>query len=160
MAENPAFLAERLKTEGEKTAAFFATLTPEQWQSTVYTEGETWTIRSVLAHYVTAEKGFLGIFSSIRDGGTGVRDDFDIDRFNASQQQKTREFNSSELLDAFKSTRAQMVDLVASLSESDLLKSGRHPYLGQTMLAEMIKMVYRHNQIHYRDLRKVIGESG
>ena len=64
MPETPAFLAERLKTEGDKTAAFFAALTADQWKSKVYTEGETWTIRNVLAHYVTAEKGFVKIFSS------------------------------------------------------------------------------------------------
>jgi len=54
--------------------------------------------------------------------------------------------------------RAQMVALVASMSTDDLARQGRHPFLGQATLSEMIKMVYRHNQIHYRDLRKVLGE--
>ena len=158
MSETPAFLADRLKTEGDKTYAFFAALTPEQWQEKVYTEGETWTIRNVLAHYVTAETGFISIFSGIRDGGSGVREDFDIDRFNASQQKKSLELTPDQLLDLFKSVRAKMIALVACLSEADLARQGRHPYLGQTSLAEMIKMVYRHNQIHYRDIRKVTGE--
>jgi len=156
MSETPTFLAERLKTEGEKTFAFFANLSPAQWQSSVYTEGETWTIRNVLAHYVTAEQGFIGIFSSIRDGGPGVRDDFNIDRYNASQQKKTLDLTPAELLEQFKLVRAKMIELVSSLSESDLVNQGRHPFLGETTLPEMIKMVYRHNQIHYRDLRKVI----
>ena len=156
MTETPAFLAERLRTEGDKTSAFFNGLQPEQWQESVYTEGETWTIRSVLAHYVTAESGFLAIFSRIRDGGPGVPDDFDIDRFNASQQKKTREFTPAELLEEFKSVRSQMIDLVSSLKDTDLTKEGRHPYLGPTTLHEMIKMVYMHNMIHFRDIRKVI----
>jgi hypothetical protein len=50
-----------------------------------------------------------------------------------------------------------MSAFVAGLSEADLQKTGRHPFLGETSLAEMIKMVYRHNQIHYRDLRKLPG---
>jgi uncharacterized damage-inducible protein DinB len=158
MPETSAFLAERLKTEGDKTAAFFASLTDDQWKSDVYTEGETWAVRNVLAHYVTAEKGFVSIFTSIREGGTGVPDDFDINRYNASQQKKTRELTPAELLEQFKAVRAQMTAFVASLTESDLARQGRHPFLGQATLAEMIKMVYRHNQIHYRDLRKVIGQ--
>jgi uncharacterized damage-inducible protein DinB len=157
MPETPAFLAERLKTEGDKTTVFFASLTDEQWKSEVYTEGETWTIRNVLAHYVTAEKGFVSIFAGIREGGPGVPADFEIDRYNASQQRKTRELNSAELLEQFKAVRAQMTAFVSSLTEADLAKRGRHPYLGQASLAEMIKMVYRHNQIHYRDVRKVVG---
>ncbi len=157
MSETPTFLSDRLKTEGEKTAAFFASLSDDQWQSTVYTEGATWTIRNVLAHYVTAERGFMKIFPSIRDGGPGAREDFDIDRYNASQQEKTRELTPQELLAQFQAVRAEMVAWVASLTEADLEKQGRHPFLGPTTLAEMIKMVYRHNQIHHRDLRKTLG---
>ena len=159
MPETSAFLAERLRTEGDKTAAFFASLTEDQWKSEVYSEGETWTVRNVLAHYVTAEKGFVKIFGSIRNGGPGASEDFDIDRYNASQQKKTRELTPAELLDQFIAVRAEMTVWVAALTDADLAKQGRHPFLGQTTLAEMIKMVYRHNQVHYRDLRKVIGES-
>ena len=159
MSETPAFLAERLRTEGEKTIAFFAGLKPEQWQETVYTEGEVWAIRNVLAHYVTAERGFLLIFNRIREGGPGVPDDFDIDRFNASQQRKTRELSPAELIENFKEVRAQMVELVVSLKDEDLKREGRHPFLGPTTLTEMIKMVYRHNQIHFRDMRKRAEES-
>ena len=147
-----------MKTEGEKTASFFTSLTPEQWQSSVYTEGETWTIRSVLVHYVTAEKGFLRIFTGIINGDSGVSEDFDIDRYNASQQKKNLDLSPADLLAQFQSVRAQLVTLVASLDDADLARQGRHPFLGQTTLAEMIKMVYRPNQIHHRDLRKTLGD--
>ena len=156
MPDTPVFLADRLRVEGDKTIAFFTGLTPEQWQVTVYTEGEKWTIRSVLAHYVTAEKGFVSIFGNIREGGSGVSEDFDIDRFNANQQKKTRELLPEELLEQFRIIRTEMVNLVNSFSDDDLTKQGRHPYLGETTLGEMIKMVYRHNQIHFRDMRRVI----
>lgn len=156
MPESPAFLADRLKTEGEKTCAFFSALTPDQWQTLVYTEGGHWTVRSVLAHFVTAEKGFLKLFSEIRAGGPGASEDFDIDRYNASQQEKTREISPAELLEQFRAVRAEMTSLVASLSEEDLQKQGRHPFLGLATLAEMVKMVYRHNQIHLRDLRPLM----
>jgi hypothetical protein len=88
MPETPAFLADRLKTEGDKTAAFFASLSADQWKSEVYTEGETWTIRNVLAHYVTAEKGFVKIFASIRAGGPGASEDFDIDGITPASRRK------------------------------------------------------------------------
>lgn len=156
MPDTPNFLTERLQTEGEKTAAFFAALSPAQWQTPVYTEGHTWTTRNVLAHFVTAEQGFLKLFADIRAGGPGAAEDFDIDRYNASQQDKTIEISPADLLEQFQATRAQMTTLVASCTEEDLQKQGRHPFLGLTTLAEMVKMVYRHNQIHLRDLRKLL----
>lgn len=156
MPEHPAFLADRLKTEGEKTHAFFSALAPDGWQTPVYTEGQTWTTRNVLAHFVTAERGFLKLFADIRAGGPGASEEFDIDRYNANQQEKTRELTPAELLEQFRAVRAEMAALVASFSEEDLQKQGRHPFLGLTTLAEMVKMVYRHNQIHLRDLRKLL----
>ncbi|GAB4491294.1 MAG: hypothetical protein Fur0016_03350 [Anaerolineales bacterium] len=156
MPDTPAFLAERLTSEGQKTAAFFESLTSEQWQTLVYTEGAQWTVRSVLAHFVTAEQGFLNLFDTIRAGGPGASEDFDIDRYNASQQEKTRQLTPAELLEQFRAVRAEMTALVTSFTESDLQKQGCHPFLGFTTLAEMVKMVYRHNQIHLRDLRKLL----
>jgi hypothetical protein len=60
------------------------------------------------------------------------------------------------LLDKYKSTRAETIIWVAGLNESDLEITGRHPFLKMTTLREMIKMPYLHNQLHYRDLKKVL----
>ncbi|MFZ5819238.1 MAG: DinB family protein [Chloroflexota bacterium] len=157
MPETPAFLSERLKSEGEKMAAFFAALTPGQWEIEVYTEGGLWSVRNVLAHFVTAERGFLALFEGIRAGGAGAPEDFSIDRYNASQQETTSDLPPGELLAQYTAVRAEMAAWVAGLSEADLMKEGRHPFLGQTILAEMVKMVYLHNQIHLRDLRKRVA---
>ncbi|MDO9130776.1 MAG: DinB family protein [Anaerolineales bacterium] len=156
MTETPAFLVERLKTEGEKTATFFAALNADQWQATVYTENAEWRVRDVLAHFISAEKSFLALFENIRNGAPGAPEDFSIDRFNVSQVAKMQSHSQSELLAEFGNTRAETTRWVAALSEFDLLKRGRHPGLGVASLAEMIKMIYLHNQMHYCDLGRVL----
>lgn len=149
-------LAQKLKSEGEKFSAFFVSLAAPQWQTEVYTEGATWTIRNVLAHLVTTERAFVKLFASICEGGSGVSEDFSIDRYNALQQQKTRDLAPAELLEQYQAVRSEMISFVSALSDADLERTGRHPFLGETTLREMVKMVYIHNQIHYRDLRKVL----
>ena len=149
-------LAEKLKTEGEKFFALFAGLTDEQWNLKVYTEGETWTIRNVLAHFVTSERGLVRLFERIRLTGEGASEDFSIDRYNASQQEKTKDLSPQELLEQYKAVRADSIAWTLSLEEADLDKQGRHPFLGMTTLREMIKMLYLHNQIHYRDMKKAL----
>jgi uncharacterized damage-inducible protein DinB len=148
-------LADKLRTEGEKFFALFAGLTDDQWQMEVYTEGETWTIRNVLSHFVTSERGLVRLFERIRLTGEGASDDFSIDRYNASQQEKTKDLSPQELLEQYKAIRADSIAWTLSLDEADLEKQGRHPFLGMTTLREMIKMLYLHNQIHYRDMKKV-----
>jgi len=152
----PKRLAERLKKEGEKVIAYFSELTDEQWGTEVYTEGETWTIRNVLAHFVTSERGLLRLFKGIREGGSGVSEDFSIDHYNARQQQRTNDLTVQELLEQYIDIRADTVGWVAGLTEKDLQREGRHPFLGQVQLVEMLKMLYLHNQIHFRDFRKLV----
>ena len=149
-------LADKLSTEGEKFFALFAGLTDDQWQMDVYTEGETWTIRNVLSHFVTSERGLVRLFERIRLTGEGASDDFSIDRYNASQQERTKDLPPQELLEQYRAIRADSIAWTLSLDESDLEKQGQHPYLGMTTLREMIKMLYLHNQIHYRDMKKVL----
>ena len=148
-------LAQKLKSEGEKVEAFFGGLTDDQWKKEVYTEGSVWTIRNILSHLMTSERAFVKLFENIRQGGPGATEDFVVDRFNASQQEKTKELTSAELLDQYKTVRARMIEWVSGISDSDLEKTGRHPFLGVATLREMLKMVYIHNQTHYRDLRRV-----
>lgn len=149
-------LADKLKSEGEKFYAIFAGLTDEQWDMEVYTEDQTWTIRNVLAHFVTSERGLVKLFERIRAGGEGSPDDFSIDRYNARQQEKTQKLSPQELLEQYKTVRADSVAWTLSLEESDLEIEGRHPFLEMTTLREMIKMLYLHNIIHYRDMKKAL----
>lgn len=149
-------LAEKLKTEGERMAAFFAKLTDVQWESEVYTEGTTWSIRNVLAHYVTSERGLVRLFERIRTTGEGAADDFSIDRYNASQQEQTKDLTPAELLEQYKQVRAESVQWVSGLKDEELEIKGRHPFLGETIIREMVKMLYLHNQLHYRDVKRAL----
>lgn len=149
-------LAEKLKSEGERFVVIFSEMTDDQWQQELYTEGAVWTIRNVLAHFVTSERGLLKLFESIRQGGEGAGEDFSIDRYNAAMQERTREASPQELLEQYKTVRAESIAWTSGLSEADLDKRGRHPFLGLTTLREMVKMLFLHNQLHYRDIRKAL----
>jgi uncharacterized damage-inducible protein DinB len=149
-------LAEKLKSEGDKFIDIFSNLTDDQWKAEVYTEGELWAIRNVLSHFVTSERGLVRLFESIRQGGPGATDDFSIDRYNAAQQEKTKDLTPAELLEQYKSVRANTITWVLGLKETDLEIMGRHPFLELTTIREMVKMLYLHNQIHYRDLKKAL----
>jgi len=149
-------LAEKLKSEGEKFVSIFGGLTDEQWNQEVYTEGTTWTIRNVLSHFVTSERGLLKLFERIRRGGEGAADDFSIDRYNAAMQERMKEATARELLEQYREVRSNAIGWVSSLTDSELGITGRHPFLGMTTIREMIKMLYIHNLTHYRDMKKVI----
>jgi len=134
----------------------FTSFSDDQWQREVYTEGTTWTIHNVLSHFVTSERGLLKLFEQIRLGGPGAADDFSIDRYNAAMQARTRGATPQELIEQYKEVRANAIAWVSGLKESELNIIGRHPFLGQTEIREMIKMLYIHNMTHYRDMKKTM----
>lgn len=149
-------LADKLKTEGERMVAFFSELKEDQWTNEVYTEGTTWSICNVLSHFVTSERGLVKLFERIRTTGEGAADDFSIDRYNASQQDKTKDLPPADLLEQYKQVRADSVQWVSGLKDEDLEIKGRHPFLGETVIREMVKMLYLHNQLHYRDVKRAL----
>jgi len=149
-------LADKLRTEGDRFISIFSGLSDDQWNQEVYTEGTTWTIRNVLAHFVTSERGLIKLFERIRQTGEGAADDFSIDRYNAAMQERTRNMTPQELVEQYREIRASSIAWVSSLKDEDLEITGRHPFLGQTVIREMIKMLYIHNLTHYRDMKKVL----
>jgi uncharacterized protein (TIGR03083 family) len=157
--DQPAHLSERLRAEGQKTVEFFGSLTPEQWNLTVYTEGPAWTARQVLAHFVSAEHSFGRLVNDVATGGPGAPESFDIDGFNLQEVASLGDLSPAELLARFTDIRAQTTARVAQLEVADLERLGRHPFLGVVPLAEIIKLVYRHNQLHQRDLRRALSST-
>lgn len=154
MAETPQRLVDRLLQEGEKTRQFFEAIPAADWDLQVYSEGGQWRIRQVLAHFVTTEASIQKLIKNIQDGGEGAPLDFDIDRFNESRVSRLEGTLPSELISQFCELRQQTAQLVACLNPDDLQRTGRHPFLGVTSLEDIIKLMYRHNQIHQRDIRK------
>lgn len=149
-------LAEKLQSEGARFVAIFSGLTDDQWNQEVYTEGAAWTIRNVLAHFVTSERGLLKLFERIRRGGEGAADDFSIDRYNAAMQERMKGVSPQELLEQYRQVRADSVSWARTLNDDELEITGRHPFLGLTTIREMVKMLYIHNLTHYRDMKKVL----
>ncbi len=157
MPETPERLAERLGSEQQKTVAFFQALTPEQWDCVVYAQGPVWTARHLLAHFVSAERALRRLVEDVSSGGAGAPEDFDIDGFNAAEVAELVQRPTDELLQEFEASRQAFIGLVAKLDVSDLARSGRHPFLGWVAVEDMVKLLYRHDQIHLRDLRRLLG---
>lgn len=59
MGKRQDLIVKRLSSEGEAALGFFQNLDEADWNRRVYNTGSQWTVRQVLCHFVSAEKGFL-----------------------------------------------------------------------------------------------------
>lgn len=150
-------LTEKHRLEGEKTVAFFSELKPENWDQILYSDGDDWQVRDVLAHIVDTESAQLLLVKHIVGGGQSVSKSFDINEFNANGVAKLKSRNPQELIEDFSIHRRKMVAFISSLSEADLEMVGRDTFMGEVALFERMRMAYIHVNLHIRDIRKVLG---
>lgn len=157
MADTPAGLSERLRLEGERTLEYFRALETHQWQHTIYTEGTHWSVKDLLAHFVITEMGIYRLIAAILSGEPGSPEGFDLDAYNERKVASLVDTGPEELLSQFVQARSETVGLVAGLGPDDLTRTGRHPWLGIAPLEDIIKLMYRHTQIHQRDIRRSLS---
>jgi hypothetical protein len=149
-------ILKRLTDEGQKSAAYFCTLTDTQLEQQVYLTGPRWRVRDVLAHFVSAERMFALYGRQILAGGPGAPDDFVIDEFNATQVAGLKDVSVADLAAQFETARAETVGIVHGMADTDFDRVGRHPWFGNVPLENMLKLIYRHNMLHERDVRKAV----
>jgi len=153
IAERIEALIARLEKGGRKTQEFFSALTPADWQKPVYLEPDLWTLRSLLAHFVSAEQSLLTLAQDIASGGEGSPVGFNFDAFNAEEQIRLKNESPEELLQAMAKARQSTNSWVTSLSEEQLDLAGNHPALGKISLETMLTSIYGHQLFHMRDLK-------
>lgn len=156
MSAHAAKLANRLVKEGEKTTLFFSQIPEEILEKSLYSEGASWTVHQVIVHLIEAEDSLPRLFKYIVEGGGGVSQDFDLNRYNEGAVKILKDLHLEELAKIFIERRNLAVEFVQGLSDEDLNKEGFHPFLGQAPVKDMIRLFYLHAQIHMRDIRKLI----
>ncbi len=150
-------LIARLEKGKQKTHEILSGLTADQWQRVVYTDPCPWTVRDLLAHFVSAEEGLWRMAQGVASGGAGAPEGFDYDAFNAEEQKRLADHSPQDLLAALAVARQTTLDWVHTLEEDDLDRVGWHPALGEISLEMMLSAIYGHQLLHMRDLQRAMS---
>lgn len=143
----------------ESRTALFAlldSLSPEQWQDTVFSEGDAWTVASVLAHLVESEQGMSIHVHKIRKGEPTIPNDFDLERWNAGLKRRMGNVSPDELISRAVATRAKTLEVMGSLNDDEWELTGRHPSRGEITVAQYYETIHAHETMHLRDLRAAL----
>ena len=156
MPDNPQTLADHLLVEGGRVIDFFNNLKEEQWEIHIYPLESGWTMHHLLAHFVSSEIGRKALISDVCSGGNGAPTNFDIEKFNQREVDWLLDISNTHLLESFSRERNELIAITSELKIDDLKSVGNDPYLGITTLSQMIKLTYRHLQIHLREVRRFL----
>jgi len=150
-------LVARLDKGARKTDEFFARLTEEQSGRVIYAEPGVWTVRDVLAHFLSAEVALLRLAQDIVAGGPGAPPAFDYDAFNMQEHARLAGLSPEALRSALTAARAATLAWLSNLTDQDLDRVGRHPALGEINLEMFVNAMYGHQLMHIRDLARLLA---
>ena len=135
-----------------KSHQFFESLHSDRWDSPVSPEAEAWTVRQMLWHFIYSEEYLLRIAQDIAQGGPGVTDLKEIDRFNQQEMEKLPGLAGAELLEYLSRNRKLTMEWVAGLDDSILDLKGGHPTMGPSNVETLIFSIYAHQLLHMREI--------
>jgi uncharacterized damage-inducible protein DinB len=138
----------------QKTHEFFCNLSPEQWQLPVYGEPD-WNAQNLLAHFVSAEEHLLELSQNVAGNGPGAPEGFDLNRFNAHEQERLKSQSSQGLVEALEHARQKTIAWAQTLGNEQLDKRGRHPALGIVTVEDLLIAIYGHQILHMRDIARL-----
>ena len=152
-------LAGKLLSESERTLVFFRGLPAEAWAMQVYSEGAQWTARDILEHLVISEQEMRRLRAQIIEIEAGAPDSFDIDAYNLNETGRFAALSIEELLALFADTRQTTAQDARRMTQAQLARRGRHPAMGDSSIEDIFKIIYLHNTMHIRDIRKRVASS-
>ena len=137
--------------------ALLTSLQPEQWMQPVFTEGDTWTVTTVVSHLLDSERGMSIQIHKTRKGEETIPEGFDINRWNAGVQKRVGNLSSTELIAGLEATRAKTLDVMNSLQDDDWARVGRHPTRGLITVEQYYETIYGHELSHAEDMKRALA---
>jgi hypothetical protein len=156
MSERIERLLTRLRKGIAGSREVFESLDHDEWEIVLYHDPYPWTLRDLLAHFVSAEEGLLWLAQDVAAGGDGAPEGFDYQAFNASEQERLTRVPTDQLMTALVAARQRTISWVEELEDAALDRVGRHPVLGEVSVETFVNAVYGHQLMHVRDLKRAL----
>lgn len=136
-----------LNAHYETVNAFLTKLNDAQWTEPV--GAEKYTARQTVAHLAGAAKSMTAMGKHwVAGKDNTLRPDFDLNFFNARQQEKRAQMTNAELLAEWRDAQRGIVAFMEPLTADDLEKRGDHPSAKNISLRELFQIITAHEADH------------
>ncbi len=151
-------LQQQLAASRAALLALLESLQPAQWEVTVFSEGDPWTVRTLIGHLNESERGMSIQIHKTRKGVETIPPDFDLARWNAGVKQRIGTPSPDELIDSLAITRAKTLEMLDTLTADDWARVGRHPSRGLITIQQYYETIHGHELTHTADIKRALAE--
>ncbi|MBI4674218.1 MAG: DinB family protein [Chloroflexi bacterium] len=131
--------------------AFLAQLDDARWNQPV--GAEKYTARQTMAHLAGAVKTMTRMGQNwVAGKDNTLRPDFDLNFFNARQQEKRAQMSNVELVQEWHDGQQGVIAFMETLGAADLEKCGEHPTAKQIAVRDLFLIITTHEADHIRQV--------
>ena len=156
MTDKKTILRNKLTQNRTELETLLISLTPEQWQTPVIEEGDTWTVLTIASHLAENEKGMSIHIHKTRQGKETVSEGFNVHEWNAGVKKRISNPTSAELLDMMAQTRARTLDGLESILDEEWGLKGRHPTQGLITIEQYFETIANHDLEHLTQIKRAL----
>jgi uncharacterized protein (TIGR03083 family) len=127
---------------------------PDDWQRPTPNAG--WTVRDLLVHLTSAERGFVPALGRMAAGQGGVPADFDPNRWNASQLRRRGDAAPDQLRPELEAAHRDMLALLDGLDAVALDHRGQMSSGAEGSTEDNFRLVGLHKRSHTDDIRAAL----
>lgn len=148
---------QQLTNSRQQLLTLLQELQPAQWDAVVFSEGDPWTVRTLVSHLIENERGMSIHVHKIRKGEPTVPEGFDLQAWNAGVKERMGERTPDELLAMLETTRTKTLEVMASLKDEEWTRTGRHPARGSITVEQYYETIAGHEMAHAEDIREALS---
>jgi uncharacterized damage-inducible protein DinB len=117
-----------------------------------------WSVRLTLAHVGSAQWSHLEVARRLAAGETVELPGFDLDAWNEAQIAKRAGWPVDRVLADLEAAQQASFAFLDGLDAETLARTGTHPALGEMSVGQVIRVIGLHDNVHRRDLLRLLGE--
>ena len=148
---------DRLAQSRTATKELIASLNPDQWNTCVYTEGNEWTVRTIVSHLIDSERGMSIHIHKIRKGEPTLPEGFNLDHWNQDVTKRIGDLSPQEMVDRLDATRARTLEGLETLTDEEWSLTGRHGSRGVITIEQYYETIVGHELNHIGEAKKALG---
>lgn len=123
-------------------------------------ENPGWRVRDVVAHLAAAERGMLTM-AQIMVAKQGYQfKPYDRDAMNQERVDERADSSLEEIVDEWLSTRNEMIEFAAGVTDEQLAYEGTEHYWGDITTEAIFERAIWHTNLHLGDVRAALDSAG
>lgn len=149
-------IKEKLAAARGKLLAVVEGLDEAQWDW--QPDDGRWSVRLTLAHVGSAQWSHLEVARRMAAGETVDLPDFDLDAWNEAHIAERADWSVDQVLADLEAAQQASFALLDQLDAETLARTGVHPALGEMGVGQVIRVIGLHDNLHRRDLLRLLEE--